>query len=171
MSNPGKTNVSPSSFAANPKDPPPGSSDWVAAKNSGTSTSGKGGGPKWTIVRPSGRGPMGTILDPEDFPALVPPAGSSTDLPDYEDAMDDQEMEVEQGQETPTDNFWSNYTGIWGNPWLSVNGQHGDLPITVFHVGRKLSFRKTLPGTLPFQGGPQLSRGVGGGSSLILEGL
>ena len=90
---------------ANPKDPPPGSSDRVAAKNSGTSTSGKGGGSKWATVGPSGRSSKGTIQDPEDFPALVLSAGSSTDLPDYEDAVDDQEMEVEQGRETPTDNF------------------------------------------------------------------
>ena len=54
---------------------------------------------------------MGMI---QDFPALALQAGSSTDLPDYEDDVIDQEMEVEQGQETPTDNFWSNYKGIWG---------------------------------------------------------
>ena len=62
----------------------------------------------------SGRGPRGTNQDPEDFPALVLPAGSSTDLPDYEDAVVDQKMDAEQGRETPVDNFWSNYTGIWG---------------------------------------------------------
>ena len=104
--NPGKPNISLS--VAAPKDPPPGSSKWVAAKNSGTSTSGKGGGPKWTAMGPSGRGPRGTNQDPEDFPALVSPAGSSTDLPDHEDAVADQKMDVEQGHETPADNFWSN---------------------------------------------------------------
>ena len=104
--NPGKPNISLS--VAAPKDPPPGSSKWVAAKNSGTSTSGKGGGPKWTTMGPSGRGPRGTNQDPEDFPALVSPAGSSTDLPDHEDAVADQKMDVEQGRETPADNFWSN---------------------------------------------------------------
>ena len=78
------------SIAAIPKDPPPGSSDWVAAKNSGTSSaSGREGGPKRTVGWPSGRGPKGTIRDPEDFPALVPPAGSSTNLLDYKDAVDD----------------------------------------------------------------------------------
>ena len=56
---------------------------------------------------PSGRGPRGTNQDPEDFPALDSPAGSSTDLPDYEDAVVDQ-MDVEQGHETPAENFWSN---------------------------------------------------------------
>ena len=85
-SNPGKTNVSLSYFAANRKDPPPGSSDWVAVKNSGTSSaSGKGGGSKWT-ARPSGRGPKGMIRDSEDFLALVPLDCSSTNLLDYEDA-------------------------------------------------------------------------------------
>ena len=69
---------------ANPKDPPPGSFDWVAAKNSSTSSStGKEGGPKRTVGWPSGRGPKGTIRDPEDFPALLPPAGSSTNLTAY----------------------------------------------------------------------------------------
>ena len=57
---------------------------------------------------PRGRGPRGTNQDPEDFPALDSPAGSSTDLPDYEDAVVDQKMDVEQGRETPADNFWSN---------------------------------------------------------------
>ena len=72
------------SIAAIPRDLPPGSPDWVAAKNSGTSSaSGREGGPKRTVVWPSGRGPKGTIRDPEDFPALVPPAGSSTNLAGY----------------------------------------------------------------------------------------
>ena len=92
-----------------PRIRPPGSSDWVAAKNSGTSTSGKGGGSKWATVGPSGRGLKEMIQEPEDFPALVLSAGSSTDLPYYKDAVDDQEMEVEQGRETLTNNFWSTY--------------------------------------------------------------
>ena len=56
-------------------------------------------GAKWTGFEGDDSGPGGC---------------SSTDLPDYEDAVDDQEMEVEQGRETPTDNSWSTYTGIWG---------------------------------------------------------
>ena len=61
------------SIAAIPKDLPPGSSDWVAAKkNSGTSSaSGREGGPKRTVGWPSGRGPKGTIRDPEDYVILI----------------------------------------------------------------------------------------------------
>ena len=56
----------------------------MAAKNPSTSSaSGKEGGPKRTVGWASGRGPKGTIRDPEDFPALVPPAGSSTNLTAY----------------------------------------------------------------------------------------
>ena len=103
-SNPGKTNVFPSLAA--PKDSLPGSSDWVAAKKFRHLHIWEGGGSKYTTVGPSRWGSKGTIQDPEDFLALIPPAGSSSDPLDYEDAVDDQEMEVKQGHETPTDSFW-----------------------------------------------------------------
>ena len=88
--------------AASPKDPPPGSSDWVAANTSSSSASGKVGG---ATARPSGWGLVETSQDPTDFPVLVPPVGSSTsNLPHHEDAVIDQK-EVEQGKETLADNF------------------------------------------------------------------
>ena len=89
---------------------------------------------------------MGTIQDPEDFPALVLSAGSSTDLPDNEDAVDDQEMEVEQGRETPTDNFWSTYTGIWGES-VAVCQRTSRGPPHYRIFSKKESFRLRPPKT------------------------
>ena len=99
---------------ANPKDPPPGSFDWVAAKNSSTSSaSGKEGGPKRTVRWPSGRGPKGTIRDPKDFPALVPPAGSSTNLLDYlnlwcraSQDVEDKQLSIFESIQIRIQQFW-----------------------------------------------------------------
>ena len=90
--------------AAIPKDPPPGSSDWAVAKNSGVSDgSGRVGGS--SPARVGGRGSTGTFdADPGDFTALVLPGGSPA-LTDYMDSKFDQ-MEVEEGHKTPADNFW-----------------------------------------------------------------
>ena len=69
------------SFCSQPKDPPPGSSDLVAAKNSGAwSCSGRAGG---NSPERAGRQVSKYMFnaDPGDFPALVP-TGGSLDLTD-----------------------------------------------------------------------------------------
>ena len=103
-----KTSVS-LPLAANPKDPPTGSSDWVAAKKSRVS-GGPGEAGDNSSVRVSRPFSTGTfIVDLEDFPTLVPP-GSSLALTDYKDS-EYYQMEVEEGHETLANNFWDKNKG------------------------------------------------------------